>query len=241
MADTSGGGGTEVEVEGDERTSPRGEMDAGRVLALSDGVFAIAATLLVLDLRVPEGVEPADLPHRLHELLPAAGGYALSYLLIGLLWLGHHRMFRGYSQITGRIARLNLMFLGVIGLLPFVTALLARYGERLPTQLYAGTIAVIFLLELAMNRVALREGLVADRAAALVSALRTGAGAVVFGASVGVAAIPVDWAPSAAKYCWLLLIPGRWAGRLVSRRRAAAERAGAERAAANRAAAARPG
>src|SRR5882762_5720200 len=113
-----------TEIEGDERAEPAGEMDTGRVLALSDGVFAIAATLLVLDLRLPEGLDPKELPHKLHELLPAFGGYALSYVLIGLLWLGHHRQFRNFKQITTRVARLNLLFLGSVSVLPFVTSLL---------------------------------------------------------------------------------------------------------------------
>src|SRR2546430_12215238 len=108
-----------TETEGDERAVPAGEMDTGRVLALSDGVFAIAATLLVLDLRLPEGVTVEELPTRLHELLPAVGGYALSYVLIGLIWLGHHKQFRNFSQISSRLARINLLFLGSGSLLPF--------------------------------------------------------------------------------------------------------------------------
>src|SRR5262249_2688631 len=100
-----------TEAAGDERPGAGREMDEGRVLALSDGVFAIAATLLVLDLRVPDGLRPAELPDRLHELLPSVGGYALSYLLIGLLWLGHHRQFRSFRRIGSRVARLNLLFL----------------------------------------------------------------------------------------------------------------------------------
>src|SRR5262245_35525021 len=133
-----------TEIEGDERApEPTGEMDTGRVLALSDGVFAIAATLLVLDPRLPERCDPHELAGKLHELLPAFGGYALSYLLIGLLWLGHHRQFRNFSKISDRVAKVNLLFLGSVSVLPFVTSLL-RYDEPIATQLYAGTVAVIF-------------------------------------------------------------------------------------------------
>lgn len=65
----------------------------GRVLALSDGVFAIAATLLALDLRVPGGLPEAGLRDALSDLIPAITGYAVAFLVIGLLWLGHRELF----------------------------------------------------------------------------------------------------------------------------------------------------
>ena len=200
-------------TEGDEQVSAVGEMDAGRVLALSDGVFAIAATLLVLELRLPEGVEAAELPHRLHELLPEFGGYALSYVLIGLLWLGHHRLFRNFTQISVRVARLNLLFLGSVSVLPFVTSLL-RYDAPIAAQAYAGLITVIFLLDVAMAVVAGHRGHVADQAAGRMSVERALLAAAVFAVSIPIAQIPT-YGPDLAKYSWILLVPVRLVHRLV--------------------------
>ena len=207
-----------TEIEGDERVpEPTGEMDPGRVLALSDGVFAIAATLLVLDLRLPESFDARELPDKLHELLPAFGGYALSYVLIGLLWLGHHRQFRDFNQISGRVARVNLLFLGSVSVLPFVTSLL-RYDEPIAAQLYAGTVAVIFLLEAAMSRVAVHRGHHADPDAGRILAIRALTTALIFIVSIPLATIP-DHGPAIAKYTWLALIPARWVLHLVFGRR----------------------
>jgi uncharacterized membrane protein len=205
---------TEMEIEGDERTpKPEGEMDPGRVLALSDGVFAIAATLLVLDLHLPDGLPSEDLPAKLHDLIPAFGGYGLSYVLIGLLWLGHHKQFRNFNQISSRLARLNLMFLGCVSVLPFSTSLL-RYDAPIAAQLYAATVAVIFLLEAVMSVVAAHRGHHADPVAARNFTIRALVTAAIFAASIAIAAIPgggADW----AKYSWLLLIPARWVMHLV--------------------------
>src|SRR2546430_14786903 len=111
-----------TETEGDERAVPAGEMDTGRVLALSDGVFAIAATLLVLDLRLPEGVTVEELPTRLHELLPAAGGRAGSYVPIRLIWLGDHKQFRNLSHDILPLVQINLVVPGSDDDVPIVAA-----------------------------------------------------------------------------------------------------------------------
>lgn len=207
---------TEREIEGDEHAVTVGEMDTGRVLALSDGVFAIAATLLVLDLRLPENTSAEQLPEKLHELIPAVGGYGLSYLLIGLLWLGHHRQFREFSQISPRVARLNLMFLGTVSVLPFITSLL-RYDTAIAVQLYAGLIAVIFLLQVAMGLVAQWHGHHVDAVSARRHMIRTLVTAAVFMLSIPVALIPGS-GPALAKYFWLLLVPARFAFRWLNRR-----------------------
>jgi uncharacterized membrane protein len=210
MADTA------APVEGDEHARAEGEMDTGRVLALSDGVFAIAATLLVLDLRLPDGLTPDQLTDKLRDLLPAIGGYALSYVLIGIVWLAHHRLFRSVARVSERLARLNIVFLGLVSVLPFVTSTLARYGDqRLPTQLYAALTTAIFLLEVAMVWLAARQKALADHATAFGLGARATAGALVFASSIGIAAL----SPSAAKYFWFALIPTRLAANWAAARR----------------------
>lgn len=205
-----------TETEGDERAKFAGEMDTGRVLALSDGVFAIAATLLVLELRLPEGFDPKELPAKLHELLPAFGGYALSYVIIGLVWLSHHRLFRNFTTVSTRVARVNLLFLGTVSVLPFVTSLV-RYDEPLAAQLYASTIAAIFLLEAAMNVVALHQGHCVDRTVGHRFSVFAVVPALIFLCSVPLAAIP-EQGPTIAKYSWLAMVPARWVVRLVIKR-----------------------
>jgi TMEM175 potassium channel family protein len=205
-----------TEIEGDEQTSASGEMDTGRVLALSDGVFAIAATLLVLDLKLPESFDEKELPQKLHELLPAFGGYALGYVLIGLVWISHHRQFRNFTRISTRVARLNLLFLGSVSVLPFVTSLL-RYDVPIAAQVYATTVVVIFLLGAAMGWVAQRYGHHADPVAGRMFSWYSLVMALVFVVSIPLASIP-GHGPAIAKYSWLAAVPARWILRFLIKR-----------------------
>jgi hypothetical protein len=70
-----------------------GPVDANRVLAFSDAVFAIAITLLTLRLEVPSNLQGSALARELRDLLPAIGAYTLSFVILGRLWLTHHRIF----------------------------------------------------------------------------------------------------------------------------------------------------
>jgi uncharacterized membrane protein len=115
------------------------------------------------------------------------------------------------------MARLNLLFLGSVSVLPFVTSLL-RYNEPIAVQLYAGTIGVIFLLEAAMSLLAHRHGHHADPAAGRELAVRALLMGLIFLASVPLASIP-GHGPAIAQYTWLALIPARWVLRLIKRAR----------------------
>ncbi len=101
-------------------------MQTTRVEAFSDGVFAIAITLLVLNIAVPDS-RPGRLGHDLAQQWPSYAAYAVSFLVIGIIWVNHHGMF----QLVGRVDRpllfLNLALLATVALLPFTTALLAQY------------------------------------------------------------------------------------------------------------------
>lgn len=208
-----------TEIEGDERSDADRAMDTGRVLALSDGVFAIAATLLVLDLRLPDDVTLEEVPGRLHELVPSFGSYVVSYVLIGLLWIGHHRQFRNFRLVSLQLARLNLLFLGSVSVLSFVTAVL-RYDVAIAVQLYAFTIGVIFVLAALMDRVAGRRGYHADPAEGRRQAAQALLTATVFLLSIPIASMG-EHGPSLAKYFWLLLFPASWVLHLVTSRRSA--------------------
>ncbi|MGW7663253.1 TMEM175 family protein, partial [Streptomyces sp. NPDC054756] len=110
------------------KSIPDGEPD--RLVALADGVFAIALTLLVLDFSVPQNLDPADYDDALRELLPNFGAYALSVLVLGAFWREHRRIFGYVRQVDGQLITLSILGLGVAALLPFPTKLLAEYGRE---------------------------------------------------------------------------------------------------------------
>jgi uncharacterized membrane protein len=116
--------------------------DVDRVVAFSDGVFAIAITLLVLSIDVPN-VPDRRLGDALENLIPFVFTYALSFLIVGLYWLAHHRLFRTLERVTRTLLFLNLLVLGIVALLPFPTELLGRYGNTtLGTVVYAAAMTL---------------------------------------------------------------------------------------------------
>jgi uncharacterized membrane protein len=118
-----------------------------RLVFFSDAVFAIAMTLLVVELRVPD-VASAELGSALAELAPQYLSFLLSFAVIGAVWMSHHRKFRAIVRYTQVLLRLNLVVLLAVASLPFSTAVLGRYGDvRVSVIIYAATICIIgFLL-----------------------------------------------------------------------------------------------
>ena len=101
----------------------RSETD--RLEAFSDGVFAIAITLLVLELRIPSGT--GGLWHRLLHEWPQFAAYLCSFVIIGIMWVNHHSMFRAITRTDRPLLFLNLLLLLWTSLLPFPTSLISRY------------------------------------------------------------------------------------------------------------------
>jgi uncharacterized membrane protein len=104
-------------------------MSSRRTEAFSDGVFAIAITLLVLDLVVPSRQEAAEagLGHALAQEWPAYFAYLVSFLIIGIIWVNHHTMFDKVRLVDRPVLFANLMLLLVVSLIPFPTRLVAEY------------------------------------------------------------------------------------------------------------------
>jgi uncharacterized membrane protein len=103
--------------------------ESGRVEAFSDGVFAIAATLLILEIKVPTG--PADqLWHELLRLWPSYAAYVVSFLVIGIIWANHHTVFSYIARVDRTLVFLNLLLLLVVAALPWPTALVAEYLNK---------------------------------------------------------------------------------------------------------------
>jgi uncharacterized membrane protein len=125
-----------------------GPVDADRVLAFSDAVFAIAITLLTLELQLPPGLRGSAFTTELRHLLPSLGAYALSYIILGQLWLTHHRIFSVIARVDRPLLTANLAFLGLIALMPFPVHLLADYHDRpLAVAVYALTFILAMLLQ----------------------------------------------------------------------------------------------
>jgi uncharacterized membrane protein len=112
-------------VEAETRLSP-----TGRVEAFSDGVMAIAITLLVLDLKVPEGAEPGHLLEALAARWPSYVAYLAAFLTIGIIWLNHRTLVDRIARFDARLHWLNLLLLLGVATLPFPTSLVAAYVER---------------------------------------------------------------------------------------------------------------
>jgi uncharacterized membrane protein len=112
----------------------RKEFQLERLILFSDAVFAIAITLLVIEIKVPEvPLEEATdqkLLHGLGHLIPKFTGFLISFLLIGQYWIVHHRLFGFVINFTQRLVWLNILFLLATALMPFSTAF---YSEYLPT------------------------------------------------------------------------------------------------------------
>ena len=99
--------------------------DTSRLEAFSDGVFAIAVTLLVLEIGVPHVGEGESLGEALRHLWPSYFGFAVSFLTIGVMWINHHAMFKDIDRQDHTLLVLNLVLMMTISFLPFPTAVVA--------------------------------------------------------------------------------------------------------------------
>ena len=141
--------------------SPEAGRDRDRIVNLSDGVFAIAITLLVLDIRVPdipEGMVASELPATLLSLWPKYLGYVLSFAVISTFWIVHHSIFRPIREYDRGLLYLNFLFLMFVAFVPFPTSLLGEYGDhQLPVAIYAGALAIGRLLLTAIHWYSTRD------------------------------------------------------------------------------------
>jgi uncharacterized membrane protein len=183
------------------------ELD--RLIFLSDGVFAIAMTLLAIDLALPEVASPsaADLGQRLFALWPRYLSFALSFLVIAQYWRSHQRIFRYMIRLDSRFVWLNLVLLLCVAFLPFPTSVLGAYGnDSVSVSLYAGTLAATGVVVLAMwlyatTRHRLVSHELSPRQIQQITA-RAASAPAIFLLSIGIAQVD----PSAAKYSWLLIV-----------------------------------
>ncbi|HXE92857.1 MAG TPA: TMEM175 family protein [Gaiellaceae bacterium] len=103
-------------------------METNRVEAFSDGVFAIAITLLILAVGI-DNVPHGDLGSYLTGLWPAYLAYAASFLTIGIMWVNHHLVFRQFARVDGPLLLLNVLLLMLIAFVPFPTRVVAEFAR----------------------------------------------------------------------------------------------------------------
>ena len=126
-------------------------LPKNRIEALSDGIFAIAMTLIILDLKTPENIplnlEYAELPLTLLNILPDVEAYAVSFLVLAVFWLRHQLQFRYLKFANRKIIVLSILFLMLIGFVPFSVGLVMRYNDiQLPTLIYIINLLLISVI-----------------------------------------------------------------------------------------------
>lgn len=132
-----------------------------RLLAFSDGVFGVAITLLVIDIRLPPISAGAGDPALLRALWgmgPKLLVFAFTFIILGMSWLGHHRKFSYIDKVDGRLMWTNLLYLLALCLVPFASSVLAEHGDsRFAFALYAGVMALSDMLSASLSAYGLRE------------------------------------------------------------------------------------
>jgi len=201
------------------------EKALDRIVFFSDAVFAIAMTLLGVELRVPilrAGLTYRETNEQLWHVLRGMGGelyaFALSFFVLGVFWIAHHRKFRLIRRYDDRLLWLNLVFLFSVAFLPFPTAVLGRYGNEVATIFYAVSMSATGLLSGSLTMYAYRRHRLIDPEVDnhLVRhwIQRSFVPPAVFLVSIPVAV----FSPKSAQLVWLLAFVGTFALGAVYRR-----------------------
>jgi uncharacterized membrane protein len=197
-------------VESQDAESAQRELD--RVGGFSDGVFAVAITLLVLNIEVPQLSGDEKLTTALDDLVPDVISYFIAFAVIGLFWYGHHKAWSSLRGTTPRLVWSNLLLLSLIALMPFTTALMGSYNDQsIAIALYAANVGLAGLADSRVDRVAFAAGLTMPvgagqrRAQLLTGRFR----ALIFFGSIPIAFI----SPTLGQLSWLALLLLPWVGR----------------------------
>jgi uncharacterized membrane protein len=187
-----------------------GRMEFDRILFFSDAVFAIAITLLIVDLpgHLGQASTHFNAAHSLREAEPGIRGFWIGFAVIGLFWMGHHSLFRFVTGFDRRLMLMNLLFVGLIAFLPYPTALLSASGNATRTGVvfYSACTGAAGLVETIMWAYACRAraGLVIPLSPETqrLILLRTVRAPAVFLVSIPVALV----SPSAGEYFWTAIL-----------------------------------
>ncbi len=176
------------------------EHSLERLIFFSDAVFAIAITLLVIELHVPnmpDGATEQQFIQALANVIPNFLGFTLGFFVIGAFWGAHHRAFRFATHWGERLMPTSILLLFSIAALPFFTALLSDYGNRrVPVVLYCLWLTVTALFNVRMQRLATSPPVVDPLASkADIAAVRRRGMATVLGAATAMIVALVATAP----------------------------------------------
>jgi uncharacterized membrane protein len=179
------------------------EVEFSRIVAFSDGVFSIAITLLVLELKLPQHLADDQIWHALGHQREQFLAYGISFAVIARFWLVHHSFFSEVKAFDTRLIGLNMLYLGFVVLIPFSSQVLGEYGGTLPAVVvYSANLAAVVLIGQGMAWDARRSGLAkTDPQTEREGLIRALFIAGVFGLSVVVALFDASIAP----YMWLAL------------------------------------
>ena len=130
-------------------------METGRLEAFSDGVFAIAVTLLILAVGIDQARASGSLSHQLIHLWPAYIAYAVSFVTVGIMWINHHELFRHFAGADRILLLLNTLLLMLIAFTPFPTRVVAQFAHtesdrRAAALLYGLNFTITAILFLAV-------------------------------------------------------------------------------------------
>lgn len=136
------------------RTYGRDSVEFARTLTFTDGLFAIAMTLLVVDLAVPtlnDAASVSELADKLNDDSAKFISFFISFAVIGRYWVAHHTYFSGLARMDRGLIALNLVYLAFIAFLPFPTALLGEYfSNPLSIAIYAVNVAIVSGMEVVL-------------------------------------------------------------------------------------------
>jgi uncharacterized membrane protein len=205
-----------MEAGAERERAEAAQRELDRVGGFSDGVFAVAITLLVLNIEVPQLSGDERLTTALDDLVPDVTAYFIAFAVIGLFWFGHHKAWSRLRATTPRLVWSNLLLLSLIALMPFTTALMGSYGDQsIAIVLFAANVGLAALADSHVDRVAFEAGLTVPmsagerRAQLLTGRLRS----VIFFVSIPIALL----SPTVAQLSWLTLLLVPWAGRRSAR------------------------
>ena len=190
-------------------------MGKERLLAMTDGVVAIIITIMVLELKAPEGSSL----EALHELWPVFFAYALSFIYVAIYWNNHHHYFHLVQRVNGAVLWANFHLLFWLSLIPFSTAWMGEHAfARGPTALYGVSLVMPAFAWLILQRVIVRmQGPNSPLKAALGQDFKGRVSPVLYVTGIALS----FWAPWAALLCYLVvtllwLVPDRRIEKMVA-------------------------
>ena len=125
------------------------EFSPNRIEALTDGIYAVAMTLLVVELKFPEHAEihsAENLARAMADLSQKFFSWVISFMVLALFWIAHHRTFSHLRHVNGRLVGLNVFQLAFVSLMPFCTMLVGEHGGALLSQIFYSSNMVLLAI-----------------------------------------------------------------------------------------------